>query len=171
MKSILRDKTSFKYILCITLFEASYFMINYNFQVIKMIDIPRAVFKWTEIHRNGRRYLKCDAPEKIRKHAEKFEIHYFETTARRMIVNIDLSGKVSNCLWCIHYHHEGTTNKYPVLPTCDAFPQGRPLEFNDKFDYKEPKICNNNIGFEIKSEHSTFHRITGKHDDSIDSTW
>ena len=25
-------------------------------------------------------------------------------------------------------------NKYPpVLPTCDAFPQGRPLEFNDKY--------------------------------------
>lgn len=51
---------------------------------------------------------------------------------------------VQDCAFCIHRRSEKIDG---WIPTCDAFPNGKP----DDFDYskvREIKECNNGIGFE-----------------------
>lgn len=48
------------------------------------------------------------------------------------------------CDECIHKRKE---KKDGWIFTCDAFPNGRPLDFIYTHDYDMP-ICNDNVGFE-----------------------
>ncbi len=55
---------------------------------------------------------------------------------------------ISACVDCIHrrdYKKDGW------IPTCDAFPDGMPLDF-DIGKVKELKECNNGIGYEEAEE-------------------
>lgn len=55
---------------------------------------------------------------------------------------------ISACVDCIHrrdYKKDGW------IPTCDAFPDGMPLDF-DIGKVKELKECNNGIGYEVAEE-------------------
>lgn len=55
---------------------------------------------------------------------------------------------ISACVDCIHrrdYKKDGW------IPTCDAFPDGMPLDF-DIGKVKELKECNNGIGYEEAQE-------------------
>ena len=55
---------------------------------------------------------------------------------------------ISACVDCIHrrdYKKDGW------IPTCDAFPDGMPLDF-DIGKVKELKECNNGIGYEETEE-------------------
>ena len=51
--------------------------------------------------------------------------------------------------WCDDCKHK--TGKIGFMPTCDAFPDGIPYEF-DNYRDKELKTCNNGIGYEKKEE-------------------
>ena len=51
--------------------------------------------------------------------------------------------------WCDDCKHK--TGKIGFMPTCDAFPDGIPYEF-DTYRDKELKTCNNGIGYEKKEE-------------------
>lgn len=54
--------------------------------------MPANIEKWTEIRKGtGRRFLKDNAPEDIRKQAVEWERKFFESTARRRLVNVDLT--------------------------------------------------------------------------------
>lgn len=56
---------------------------------------------------------------------------------------------VSNyCAFCIHQRNEMKDN---WIPTCDAFPDGKPLDW-DENQVKPQEPCNNGIGFERKEE-------------------
>lgn len=56
-----------------------------------MQETPDEIFEWTElIFPEGKRILKENAPEEIRKKAVKFEKNFYEKTARRRIINIDI---------------------------------------------------------------------------------
>lgn len=57
-----------------------------------MMSMPANIEKWTEIRKGtGRRFLKDNAPEDIRKQAVEWERKFFESTARRRLVNVDLT--------------------------------------------------------------------------------
>lgn len=57
-----------------------------------MTTMPKEIEKWTEIRKGtGRRFLKDDVPEDIRIKATEWERKFYETTARRRLVNIDLT--------------------------------------------------------------------------------
>ena len=47
---------------------------------------------------------------------------------------------------CDNCKHKRTIKKDGWIFTCDAFPDGRPLNFIYEHNYNEP-LCNNNIGF------------------------
>lgn len=56
-----------------------------------MQEMPLEIAKWTELKfPEGRRYLKDDAPEDIRRAAIEWERDFNRKTARRRIVNIDI---------------------------------------------------------------------------------
>lgn len=56
-----------------------------------MQETPRDVLQWTVIERpTGKRLLREDAPEDIRRKAVEFEREFFQKTARRRIVNINI---------------------------------------------------------------------------------
>ena len=57
-----------------------------------MMPMPHDIEKWSEIRKGtGRRFLKDNAPEAIRKKAVEWERKFFEATARRRLVNVDLN--------------------------------------------------------------------------------
>ena len=56
-----------------------------------MQEMPLEIAKWTELKfPEGRRFLKDDAPEDIRRAAIEWERDFNRKTARRRIVNIDI---------------------------------------------------------------------------------
>lgn len=56
-----------------------------------MQETPKDILEWTEIDRStGKRILKNDAPEEIRRKAIAFEKEFFKKTARRRIINIEI---------------------------------------------------------------------------------
>lgn len=56
-----------------------------------MQKMPIEIAEWTEIRKGtGRRFLKDDAPEDIRRAAIEWERDFNRKTARRRIVNIDI---------------------------------------------------------------------------------
>lgn len=56
-----------------------------------MQETPRDILQWTVIERpTGKRLLRADAPDEIREKAVKFEREFFQKTARRRIVNVDI---------------------------------------------------------------------------------
>ena len=56
---------------------------------------------------------------------------------------------------CDNCKHKRTIKKDGWIFTCDAFPDGRPLNFIYEHNYNEP-LCNNHIGFEsLESEISS----------------
>ena len=56
-----------------------------------MQEMPIRIAEWTELKfPEGRRYLKSDAPEAIRRQAIEWEKYFYSKTGRRRIVNIDI---------------------------------------------------------------------------------
>lgn len=53
---------------------------------------------------------------------------------------------VTDCSYCVHRRDE---KKNGWISTCDAFPDGKPLNF-DYSKISEGRECNNGIGFEPK---------------------
>lgn len=51
---------------------------------------------------------------------------------------------VSDCAFCVHQREE---KKNGWIPTCDAFPNGIPIEW-DYSKVRQLNECNNGIGFE-----------------------
>lgn len=56
-----------------------------------MQEMPDEIFEWTElIFPGGKRVLKENAPDEIRRKAIEFEKDFFKKTARRRITNLDI---------------------------------------------------------------------------------
>ncbi len=55
---------------------------------------------------------------------------------------------IIDCAFC---KHRRNSKKDGWIPTCDAFPDGRPLDFSYA-GLKERKDCGNGIGFEPKED-------------------
>ena len=57
---------------------------------------------------------------------------------------------INDCSFCKHQHDE---MKDGWIPTCDAFPDGRPFNLN-KNNRTTVQECNNGIKFEFRDEES-----------------
>lgn len=56
-----------------------------------MQEMPIEIAEWTEIRKGtGRRFLKDNAPENIRRAAIEWERDFNRKTARRRIVNVEI---------------------------------------------------------------------------------
>ena len=56
-----------------------------------MQEMPLKIAEWTELKfPEGRRYLKDNAPEEIKREAVAWEKNFHSKTGRRRIVNIDI---------------------------------------------------------------------------------
>ncbi|MBQ8378485.1 MAG: glutamyl-tRNA amidotransferase [Oscillospiraceae bacterium] len=55
---------------------------------------------------------------------------------------------VTECAYCVHSRKEKAKG---WISTCDAFPEGKPLDF-DYSNLRNRKECNNGIGFESGEE-------------------
>lgn len=56
-----------------------------------MQEMPIKIAKWTELRfPEGKRFLKDDAPKEIQQEAAEWEKDFYQKTARRRIVNIDI---------------------------------------------------------------------------------
>ncbi|MBE6862450.1 MAG: hypothetical protein E7497_06095 [Ruminococcus sp.] len=56
-----------------------------------MQEMPIKIAKWTEIRfPEGKRFLKDDAPDDVRKEAIEWEKDFYKKTSRRRIINLNI---------------------------------------------------------------------------------
>ena len=103
---------------------------------------------WMEMCLRGRRKLKCNHEQQIRRWRPVKEamravsiIHEFNGYGGKTMIGI------IDCRNCIHERPLKDGWRF----CCDAFPEGTPLGFEFGL-VKEKKECNNGIGYEEKEE-------------------